>query len=150
MNAPQILGNFPKWTPGDGPAPFVYSNRPPGQRCAWSCYWRTASPQSEQGRLVTPADWGYADPMKMTDAQICAELEDYLYGTIWAGFQGLTRAGYAVLLSVELSQGSRELVQNDIAHIRQTYPAQRNYINPFDPPTGKRFFIHKRPGWDVP
>jgi hypothetical protein len=82
MTPPDIL-KMPKWTKKDGPAPFVYADKPPGHRCAWTCTWilppvkEGSYAGSYGGKQITPASWGPCTvPENMSVEALKAELAD--------------------------------------------------------------------------
>jgi hypothetical protein len=144
------LGNFPKWNPGDGPAPYVFADRPAGHRCAWACNWIAATPGVPL--TVTPADWGLADPGRMTEAQLVAELEDNFFDLLIAaqpfGGVGMEHQFSATMnIRLELLNGANHLIQTLLKGYRENYGRNRNYINPLNIPVGKLVRSPRRPGW---
>jgi hypothetical protein len=139
LNLPARLGGFWTWKEGDGPAPWVFQDRLPGERCAWTCTW-TSRVTDRESVLVTPAHWGPITTM--TDGQLAAELDDI------ASRPGpMAHEAHKVLACT--SADWRRLARGVIGKARGNYP---EHINPCNPPTIQ--FISpaetRRPSWAKP
>jgi len=146
------LGAFPKWTEADGPAPYVFADRPAGQRCAWSCHWVVQNPNHKNAQIVTPEDWGLVDPGKMTPAQVEAELQDLIYDTLLAAqpFRGTGQEraiASSLELKVKIPNGITSIIFTMLANFRQSYNGDRTYASPYNPPQAGVRKHTQRPGW---
>src|SRR5262245_59062878 len=117
------LGGFQEWHEGDGPAPYVFANKPAGHRAAWSCLWVCHKVGQHAPLLVTPSDRGLADPVRMTPEQIAAELQDNFYELLLsaqpfggAGMENLFAASFDI--HVTLKNGVTEITRNLLTNFR--------------------------------
>lgn len=63
ISLPDKLVPFPVWQKKDGPIPFVFSAKKPGNQCAWSCVWFCALGK------VLPDDWATVENMGIREKQ---------------------------------------------------------------------------------
>jgi len=85
---PPVLLHAPEWKPKDGPAPYVYSDKPAGSRCLWTTRWLVkfepdgqhflAYGNSKTSHIVSINEWERAGWQidQMSDEEIRCELTD--------------------------------------------------------------------------
>jgi hypothetical protein len=129
IKPPDKLVPFPVWQKKDGPIPYVFSAKKPGNQCAWSCVWFYAS-----GKVV-PDDWATIENMGLLE--IYHELMDVA-----------ARPGRYQLQAIRLVKRFRDSerrVRELLYKAREVYP---EYINRMNPPEPRLINIHiYRPDW---
>lgn len=136
---PRVLDFLPPWEEGDGPAQYVYSNRPLGARCAWSCNWTLP-----EGRLS-------ADDMQpletATPAQLLAELADLVHG---GRATNRARDAFARLQDKPNGRFENDQVRLVLAEARPSYSDFVAAWLPFTGRTGGVRVVRRRlrPGWE--
>jgi len=142
ITPPEALGDFPAWSEGDGPIPYVFDDKPPGSQCAWACRWGVGNEEmtSKNTGSVEPQDWIIME--NMTNAQLYYELRDV------ANREGpfMYQAKALVVETKTLEEMNVPEVVKLLHKARAGYPS---YLAPWNLPARERIMrpIY-RPGWD--
>jgi hypothetical protein len=129
ISLPDKLVPFPVWQKKDGPIPFVFSAKKPGNQCAWSCVWFCAL-----GKVI-PDDWATVENMGLLE--LYHELIDVA-----------ARPGKYETQAIRLVKRFRDhekRVRQVLYKARQIYPEYINRMNPLEP---RLINVHiYRPDW---
>lgn len=123
---------IPEWGPADGPIRNVFSGKPAGHRCLWSCRWA--------GWKERPEDLGYSLE-EMSNAEIHFELRD-------VGARGDADAA-SLALDYPAEEGpTGKLREKAVAILRQARAGYLEYTAPWA--LGPRVrSLRWRAGWEV-
>jgi hypothetical protein len=55
IRVPHLLADVIRWSQYDGAIPYVFRDKAPGHRCAWTCKWVVGS--NGVNSIVNPSDW---------------------------------------------------------------------------------------------
>lgn len=138
LKLPERLGEFWEWKETDGPAPWVWRDRYPGEHCAWTCIWNCADAKGA-GQLIEPEAWGNA--YEMTTAQMLAELDDIASRPGEDAYEA-----HLVIFAADV--GSDEWRQKAVRAIGRGRARYQEYVSPLNPP--KKVFVRSaRRGWSA-
>jgi hypothetical protein len=119
------------WKASDGPAPGVWSSKPEGSRCLWTCFWSTDSGLLMPDRLVT------LDELTLEQAK--AELADL-------AAQKRSYSFLAHQLHEALTNGRPWPNYDCDQLLRSARLLLPEYVAPWEPP--KHIYVMSlRPGW---
>ena len=138
---------YPKWREReDGPDKWIYSDKPLGHQCLWTCRWHTKEGDFGPNKIL-PVN-------ALTRLQAWHELRDYLaiYLYVDKGNKyalALNTKNYQKALGVYLKVDSAEkltlaMAKKELIDIREDYPS---WVSNWSYPTGAA--TNFRPGWEL-